>query len=224
MEDPKLKIKGAFEASRSLRDEELIALFLKGERSRFRELVERYDQKLLNFINRTIGDRDRAEDLVQETFIRVYKHLARFDREKKFSTWVYTIASNLAKNELRNRTRNPIVLLENLVQDWDEDHRPLEFADSSMRPDDLYMKRHLRETVEKAVEQLPRHHRLVFILRETEGKSYEEIAEITGCSLGTVKSRLNRARNNFASIIAPMLEMEVPAEEQNEGNSEEREG
>jgi RNA polymerase sigma-70 factor (ECF subfamily) len=224
MEDPKLKIKGAFEASRSLRDEELIALFLQGERSRFRELVERYDQKLLNFINRAIGDRERAEDLVQETFIRVYKHLARFDREKKFSTWVYTIASNLAKNELRNRTRNPIVLLENLVQDWDEDHRPLEFADSSMRPDDLYMKRHLRETVEKAVEQLPHHHRLVFILRETEGKSYEEIAEITGCSLGTVKSRLNRARNNFAAIVAPMLEMENQPVEQDEGNSDAREG
>jgi RNA polymerase sigma-70 factor (ECF subfamily) len=224
MEDPKLKIKGAFEPSSSLRDEELIALFLEGERSRFRELVERYDQKLLNFINRIIGDRERSEDLVQETFIRVYKHLGRFDREKKFSTWVYTIASNLAKNELRNRTRNPIVLLENLVQDWDDDHRPLEFADSSNRPDDLFMKRHLRETVEKAVEKLPAHHRLVFILRETEGKSYEEIAEITGCSLGTVKSRLNRARNNFAAIVAPMLEMELPQATEDEGNREDGEG
>lgn len=226
MEDPKLKIKGAVERSSSLRDEELIALFLQGERSRFRELVERYDQKLLNFINRLIGDRERSEDLVQETFIRVYKHLDRFDQDKKFSTWVYTIAGNLAKNELRNRARNPIVLLENLIQEWDEDHRSLEFADNSKKPDDLFMKRHLREVVEKAVEKLPTHHRLVFVLREAEGKSYEEIAEITGCSLGTVKSRLNRARNNFAAIVAPMLDMEAPPVKENEeeGNRREREG
>jgi RNA polymerase sigma-70 factor (ECF subfamily) len=206
MEERKLEIKGKLESSGMLKDEELIELFLQGERSRFRELVERYDQRLLNFIYRLIGDRERAEDLVQETFIRVYKHLRRFDREKKFSTWVYTIASNLAKNELRNRTRNPIILFQNIVKDWEDDHKPLEFIDNSRRPDDLFMKRHLKEMVLKAVEKLPSHHRVVFVLREAEGKSYEEIAEITGCSLGTVKSRLNRARNNFAVIIAPMLE------------------
>ena len=73
------------------------------------ELVERYQTRLLNFVNRTIGDRERAEDLVQEVFIRVFRHLHRFDQTKKFSTWIYTIASNLAKNELRNRSRNPLV-------------------------------------------------------------------------------------------------------------------
>ncbi|MFQ6103322.1 MAG: sigma-70 family RNA polymerase sigma factor [Candidatus Glassbacteria bacterium] len=209
MEERNLEVKGKLENASVLKDEELIALFLEGERSRFRELVGRYDQRLLNFIYRLIGDRERAEDLVQETFIRVYKHIKRFDPDKKFSTWLYTIASNLAKNELRNRTRNPIVLFQNIVRDWEDDHKPLEFLDNSKRPDDLYMKRHLREMVENAVEKLPSHHRIVFILRETEGKSYEEIAEITGCSLGTVKSRLNRARNNFATIIAPMLEMDT---------------
>jgi RNA polymerase sigma-70 factor (ECF subfamily) len=206
MEERTLHIKAKLEPSGFLKDEELIELFLEGERSRFRELVERYDQRLLNFIYRLIGDRERAEDLVQETFIRVYKHIRRFDRTKKFSTWVYTIASNLAKNELRNRSRNPIVLFQHIVKDWEDDHKPLEFIDNSQRPDDLFMRRHLKEVIDRAVEKLPAHHRIVFVLRETEGKSYEEIAEITGCSLGTVKSRLNRARNNFAALIAPSFE------------------
>ncbi|MEX0890842.1 MAG: sigma-70 family RNA polymerase sigma factor [Gemmatimonadota bacterium] len=191
---------------KELDDSGVVAAILGGERRAFDELVVRYNQRLVNFVYRTIGDRERAEDLVQETFVRVYRHLHRFDQARKFSTWIYTIAGNLAKNELRNRSRNPLVLFQTLKQNWDADHRPLEWEDNTYRPDDLYRKRHLRETVEKAVAQLPEHHRLVFVLREMEGKTYEEIADITGVNLGTVKSRLNRARNNFAQIIAPMLD------------------
>ncbi|MDT8436707.1 MAG: sigma-70 family RNA polymerase sigma factor [Gemmatimonadota bacterium] len=187
-------------------DAELVADYLAGHRRAFHELADRYHQRLLNFIYRTIGDRDRAEDLVQETFVRVYRHLHRFDPTKKFSTWIYTIASNLAKNELRNRSRNPMVLFQAIKKNWDADHRPLQWEDSSFSPDDLFRKRHLREQVEKAVRELPEHHRVVFVLREMEGKTYEEISEITGVTLGTVKSRLNRARNRFAQIIAPMLD------------------
>lgn len=187
-------------------DSMLVARFLAGERRAFTELADRYHVRLMNFIQRTIGDRERAEDLVQETFIRVYRHLHRFDQTKKFSTWVYTIAGNLAKNELRNRSRNPLVLFQTIKKNWDADHRPLEWEDNTYRPDDLYRKRHLKEMIEGAVAQLPEHHRMVFVLREMEGKTYEEISEITGVNLGTVKSRLNRARNNFAQIIAPMLQ------------------
>src|ERR671938_48605 len=189
----------------ALDDAELVTEFLHGEERAFQELVERYQTRLLNFIYRTIGDRERGEDLVQEVFIRVYRHLHRFDRSKKFSTWIYTIASNLAKNELRNRSRNPLVFFQTIKRNWQDDDRPLQFEDSSSRPDDMYRKRHLRELVEASVSQLPDHHRQVFVLRELEGKSYEEIAEITGCNLGTVKSRLNRARNSFAAIIEPDL-------------------
>jgi RNA polymerase sigma-70 factor, ECF subfamily len=186
-------------------DSAVVGMFLRGETRAFDELVERYQTRLLNFIYRTIGDRERAEDLVQEVFIRVYRHLHRFDQEKKFSTWIYTIASNLAKNELRNRSRNPLIFFQTIKKNWQDEDRPLEFEDTTTRPDDLYRKRHLRELVESSVEQLPEHHRQVFVLRELEGKSYEEIAEITGCNLGTVKSRLNRARNSFATIIEPSL-------------------
>jgi len=188
-----------------LDDSGLAAAFLDGDKRAFTVLVERYNARLVNFVYRTTGDRERSEDLVQETFIRVYRHLHRFDQSKKFSTWVYTIASNLAKNELRNRSRNPLVLFQTIRKNWDNDQRPLEWEDNTYRPDDLYRKRRLRQLVEQAVSELPEHHRTVFMLREMEGKTYEEIAEITGCNLGTVKSRLNRARSNFAQVIEPLL-------------------
>src|SRR4029079_9573815 len=86
------------EKLRTLDDSAVVTAFLGGEERAFQELVERYQTRLLNFVYRTIGDREKAEDLVQRGFIRVYRHIHRFDRTKKFSTWVYTIASNLAKN------------------------------------------------------------------------------------------------------------------------------
>lgn len=187
-------------------DEALVTAHLDGHPSAFQELFDRYRDRLVHFISRKTGDGDRAQDLVQEAFIRVTRHLHRFDTSKKFSTWVYTIASNLSKNELRNRARSPIVLFQKLTGSWEEDHRPLQFEDSSMRPDDLFRKRFLQRLVEDTVEELPEHHRLVFRLRELEGKSYEEISDLTGVNLGTVKSRLHRARNSFAERIEPFLD------------------
>jgi len=194
------------QALHELDDGHVVMRHLGGDPQAFGTLVDRYQTRLLNFVNRTIGDRECSEDLVQEVFIRVFRHLHRFDQTKKFSTWIYTIASNLAKNELRNRSRNPLVLFQTIKKNWDADHRPLQFEDPTARPDDLYRKRYLKDAVEQCVSGLPTHHREVFVLRELEGKSYAEIAEITGCNLGTVKSRLNRARNSFAPLIGPMLE------------------
>jgi RNA polymerase sigma-70 factor (ECF subfamily) len=188
-----------------LDDNELVTAFLGGASRAFDVLVERYQTRLLNFVYRTVGDRERAEDLVQEAFIRVHRHLARFDQSKKFSTWIYTIASNLAKNELRNRARNPLVYFQTMTSGWEDEDRPLEFEDPAARPDDAFDRRHLRELVDAAVRRLPSHHRHVFVLRELEGRSYEEIAEMTKCNLGTVKSRLNRARAAFAELMAPVI-------------------
>ena len=201
-----VELRPAAQRLAQLDDSAVVADFLAGNKRAFAELMTRYQTRLVNFVYRTIGDRERSEDLVQETFVRVYRHLHRFDQSKKFSTWIYTIASNLSKNELRNRSRNPLVLFQTIKTNWESDHRPLEWEDNTYRPDDLFRKRHLREMVERAVDLLPEHHRRVFVLRELEGKTYEEIADITGVNLGTVKSRLNRARNNFAVAIAPMLD------------------
>jgi RNA polymerase sigma-70 factor (ECF subfamily) len=188
-----------------MNDSELVAAHLAGHPGAFAELYGRYRERLVHFIARKTGDRDRAEDLVQEAFIRVTRHLHRFDQSKKFSTWIYTICSNLSKNELRNRSRSPLVLFQKLTTHWEPDHRPLQFEDLGNRPDDMYRKRYLQKIVEQTVEELPEHHKLVFKLRELEGKSYEEIADITGVNLGTVKSRLHRARTSFAERIEPLL-------------------
>ncbi len=201
-----LKVRREAPSFRDGDDTAVVVAYLAGEQMAFDELVERYQRRLLAFVYRTIGDRERAEDLVQEVFIRVHRHLHRFDQTKKFSTWIYTIASNLAKNELRNRSRNPLVLFQTIKKNWESDDRPLQFEDHNHRPDDLFRKRHLRELVDWTVKQLPEHHRVVFVLRELEGKTYEEIAEITECNLGTVKSRLNRARHRFAEVIGPYVE------------------
>jgi RNA polymerase sigma-70 factor (ECF subfamily) len=189
-----------------MEDGDVVAAFLGGEERAFREIVNRYQTRLLNFVYRTISDREKAEDLVQEVFIRAYRHLHSFDTTKKFSTWIYTIAANLAKNELRNRSRDPLVLLWGMKTIWQGEERPLELEDTSSRPDDLFRKRQLCELVEEATAQLSARHRQVFVLRDVEGKSYEEIAEITGTKVGTVKSRLSRARQSFADIIKPWVD------------------
>lgn len=196
----------ARERLEDLGDTELVHRYLAGSESAFAALMVRYQGRLHGFIARIIGDRDRAEDLVQEAFIRVARHLHRFDDTKKFSTWLYTIASNLAKNELRNRSRNPVVLFQAIAGGRaDDDDRPVDFEDPGERPDARLERRELRAVIDAAVARLPRHHREAFVLRELEGRAYEEIAEITRANLGTVKSRLNRARAAFAEMVEPVL-------------------
>ena len=189
-----------------MQDGDVVAAFLAGEERAFREIVTRYQTRLLNFVYRAISDREKAEDLVQDVFLRVYRHLHNFDRTKKFSTWIYTIAANLAKNELRNRSRFRLVLLEGMRTIWRGEELPIEIEDTSPGPDVLFYKRHLCVLVEEATEQLSAHHREVFVLRDVEGKSYDEIAEITGAKVGTVKSRLSRARESVAAYIEPWVD------------------
>ena len=184
----------------------LIGAYLAGDPRAFDQLFERYATRLVNFVNRIIGDRDRAEDLVQEAFLRVHRHLPRFDRSKQFSTWIYTIASNLAKNEIRNRRRSPLLLTQMVESGGEDGGMSLQFEDSRTRPDEMYRRRYLGELVDRCVALLSEQHREVFVMRELEGRSYEEIARLTGANLGTVKSRLNRARQSFAGVIEPYLD------------------
>jgi len=183
----------------------LIGAYLKGDSRAFDQLFGRYAARLVNFVNRIIGDRDRAEDLVQEAFLRVHRHLPRFDRSKQFSTWIYTIASNLAKNEIRNRRRSSLLLLQPGENGGEDGGILLQFEDSRTRPDEMYRQRYLSEVVNRCVALLSEQHREVFVMRELEGRSYEEIARLTGANLGTVKSRLNRARQSFAGVVEPYL-------------------
>lgn len=191
-----------------IEDNDLVTAYITGDGGAFDELVRRYRPRLLNFIHGAICDRETAEDLVQETLVRVHRHIRRFDRTKKFSTWIFHIASNMAKNELRNRSRGSrgLLILFQTYRSDEGDDRPFQFEDRNARPDDMYHKAWLCMLVEQAVAKLPEHHRQVFELRDLEGRAYVEIAEIAGCNLGTVKSRLHRARNAFAALVEPYID------------------
>ncbi len=190
---------------RSPTDNEIVARCLEGDSRAFAVLVDRYRVRLVRFLTGMLGDGARAEELVQDAFIKVHQHLHRFHMHRRFSTWIFTIAGNLGRTELRRRKRSPLVRFRAMRRRREMDSRPLEWPDPKTNPDDLYRKRFLREKVSEAVHRLPDLYRTVFILREIEGRSYRQIAEITGCKLGTVKSRLNRARNKFATVVAPMI-------------------
>ncbi|MDB4940277.1 MAG: polymerase sigma factor, sigma-70 family [Candidatus Doudnabacteria bacterium] len=189
-------------------DKELIKTFLGGDERAYAHLMTRYRGRLINFIYRIIRDEAKAEDLVQEVYIRVYRNIHRFDLEKKFSTWVYAIASNLAKNELRNQKHNPVVSQLALGDAGIYGARSLRLADSGHQPDEMFNKRQLARLVRVSVEKLPEHHRTIFTMRELEGRSYEEIADSAQIKYGTVKSRLNRARVAFAKLIGRSIEAE----------------
>ncbi len=184
----------------------LVRRCIGGDESAFAELHRRYNKQILNYLNRMIDDRERAEDLVQDTFLRVYRHIRRFDQRRAFSSWIYSIANNLAKDELRRRARQPEWTASDLCDQSDGTAWPLEVEDPTSRPDDLYRRRALKAQVQEALQQLPERYRSVLVLRELQGKTYREISEITGWPLGSVRSRLNRGRARFAEIVAPLLD------------------
>ncbi len=186
-------------------DEELVQAYIQGDERAFTELFDRYRNRIINFIFMIVRDDARSEDLTQMVFIRAHRHIESFDKTKKFSTWLHTIAKNMSINELRDRSRNPIILFQvfdDAKDDKDvEDDRPLDFGTADETPDKVLERERLRKIVDDCLEELSEDHRQIFVLREVEGKDYEEISTITGFSLGTVKSKLNRARNSFMASV-----------------------
>lgn len=185
-------------------DSSIIVRCLNGDSHAFTALYDRYAPRLRNFAYRAIGDRERAEELVQEAFLRTWEHLPRFDGSKKFSTWVYTITANLAKNELRDRSRNPLVCLSSLGKEWKvEEDRPLQFEDPKADTSRLIRSDEFHHIIWIGINTLIPKQRRVFILREIDGRSYGEIACITKAPLGTIKTQLSRARQAFAIAVWP---------------------
>ncbi len=184
-------------------DEDLMIRTRSGDKDAFAELVRRYGSKMVNLAYRIIGDRELAEDIGQETFLRAYQSAARYQTISKFSTWLHTIAINLCRNELRKR-RSQVYSLEGMADKDDEKIR-IDIADHDTKPDILYERKEIQAIVLKAVENLPEHFRIPLILRDIEGLSYEEIEEILGLPQGTVKSRINRARLRVKEMIEPLI-------------------
>ena len=183
-------------------DEELIARFQDGDTYAFDQLVRRYKDPLLNFIFRFIGDLNESEDIVQDTFYRVYKNKHYYKEVAKFSTWIYTIAGNLAKTELRKRKRRKIFSINKETQSEKE----FELPDPERDPEEEVSSTITEKHIYKAIRNLPPKFRQVIILRDVQGFSYEEISSIINVPLGTVKSRVNRARLRLQEDLSFLLD------------------
>lgn len=171
-------------------DEELISSFQNGNEQAYVELVRRFRDRLMTFVFRFLGDMDLSEDIVQDTMVKVYTHKHYYKEIAKFSTWIYTIAGNLAKTELRKRKRRKITLLSQL----NTDDRKYEIPSTELESEDKVQGEYAERDIQKAILKLPLHFRTVVILRDIQELSYEEISKIVNVPLGTVKSRINRAR------------------------------
>jgi RNA polymerase sigma-70 factor (ECF subfamily) len=175
-----------------LTDEELMMNFQKGNQNSFNEIVQRYKNPLVNFVFRFIGNYEDSLDLVQETFIRVYKNKEKYRNIAKFSTWIYTIAANLSKTELRKRHR--FLLLPLTIFRSNEDEYEYDIADNSFSPEENTEKILRANIIQKALNKLSASYKEVIILRDLMELSYDEISVITRLRIGTVKSRINRGR------------------------------
>ena len=196
--------------SQKVTDEELIARFQKGDVQAFDTLVRRYKDQLLNYVFRFVGNRSDAEDIVQETFLRVYKNKHYYKEIAKFSTWVYTIAGNLAKTELRRRKRRKIFSVSNFVNE-EKDYDIPDLEKNPEREVDGTIK---DDIIQRAIEKLPPKFKEVILLRDVQGFSYEEISQILNIPLGTVKSRVNRGRLKLQEDLKFLFENEPRSREE----------
>lgn len=181
-----------------LSDEDLILEFQKnGTEEAFEILVNRYKNPLTNFVFRFLGDYEACTDIVQETFIKVYRYKDSYLSIAKFSTWIYTIAGNLARTEYQRRKRRKFFS----INSYGEDNENYEIPDEDYRPDIITDSGIKDKIIQKALMKVSDAYREAVILRDIEGMSYEEIAEIMKITVGTVKSRINRGRAQLQEML-----------------------
>jgi RNA polymerase sigma-70 factor, ECF subfamily len=180
-----------------LSDHLLLEATREGDEDAFAELVRRYRNQITNYIYRLTHDYDNAVDLAQETFMRVYRAADRYQATYAFSTYIYRIATNLAITELRRRKRHRLISLTSFFQYSTKSDDPIEFDPADEKPlqDTDLVERERCSAIARAIYSLPSKYRVPVVLRDVEGRSYEEIAAILQLSEGTVKSRISRARN-----------------------------
>ncbi len=184
---------------KDLTDEELIEEFQKNNTIEAYEiLVKRFKDPLMNYVYRFVGNKDVSSDIVQDTMIKFYLNKDSYKSFAKFSTWIYTIAGNLARNELKRRKRRKIFSLNNN----NDDEQNIQIEDKSfLSPDRATDSAISHEIIQKALQKVKPVYREVVVLRDVQGLSYEEIAEVTGLSIGTVKSRINRGRKQLQKLL-----------------------
>ena len=185
-------------------DQQLVERVQAGDKAAFDLLVRKYQHRVLKLVSRFVSDAAEAEDVAQEAFLKAYRALASFRGDSAFYTWLYRIAINTAKNALVSNRRRPV--------DFDLDLQDPEQYDRHARlkegdtPEGVLLTEEIRSVVEQAMEQLPEDLRTAIVLRELEGLSYEEIAEAMDCPVGTVRSRIFRAREAIDRKLKPLLD------------------
>jgi RNA polymerase sigma-70 factor (ECF subfamily) len=187
-------------------DAALMLRVKRGDSAAFGALVEKYKQPVMNLAYRTLRDATEAEDLAQNVFVQVFKSAHRYKVSAKFSTWLFTIARNLCLNEIRRRSRHPAESLDQAHPEQ-EDQPLRQFEDvKTFSPPDSLLHGELEEKVGQALAALPENQRTALLLCRQEELSYEEIAEVLGCSLSATKSLIHRGRETLKQRLKPYLQ------------------
>jgi RNA polymerase sigma-70 factor (ECF subfamily) len=199
-------MKAEIPTSRDVNDEDAILIreFRAGNEAAFTRLVKKYQQQVFNFIFHHSGRQAEVEDLAQEVFLKVYTHLAKFESRAAFRTWLYRITLNVCIDHARKRKLRRMLALDSL-SDWTRNRLSSSRA-AAPSPQAAVEAHELNERIQRGLERLPEEFRQALVLRDLEGLNYDEIAEITGASLGTVKSRISRGRERMRKWLTPFLE------------------
>src|SRR5689334_7841848 len=186
-------------------DAALMLRVSQGDTAAFTELVEKYKQPVMNLAYRTLRDATEAEDVAQVVFVQVYKSAHRYKSSAKFSTWLFTIARNLCLNEIRRRSRHPAESLD--TPHPEQEDQPLhQFEDQkTLSPPESLLHGEFQSKIEQALADLPENQRTALLLCRQEELSYEEIAEVLGCSLSATKSLIHRGRETLKTKLKPYL-------------------
>ncbi|MCH8176831.1 MAG: RNA polymerase sigma factor RpoE [Proteobacteria bacterium] len=188
----------------NLLDAELVKRVQKGDKAAFDILVQKYQHKVVNLISRFVSDQSECYDIAQEAFIKAYRAIGNFRGDSQFYTWLYRIAANTAKNHLASSARkSPMYTVD--VDDAERYEGESGLKEYS-NPENLLLTDEIKETIFRVIEGLPDDLKSAITLREIEGLSYEEIAEVMDCPIGTVRSRIFRARDAIDRELRPLLE------------------
>jgi len=191
-------------------DVSLMLEFQKGDISSFEKLVQKHKESIINIIYQFIGERDEAEDLAVEVFLRVYKAAKSYEAKAKFTTWLYKITTNLCLNEIRKKAKLQTISLSKPISAGEEKEEELieKIADAAPSPQQILEKKERNALIRKAIDSLPAKQRMATILQIYEGLSYKEISRILGCSVKSVERRLYWARTNLKDKLSAYLTME----------------
>ena len=190
-------------------DLELVDRIQAGDREAFKELVEKYQRKVYSICYGMLKDAESSMDVSQEVFIKVYRYLDKFNRDSSFYTWLYRITVNMCIDHIRKNSRVQKVEYDDRIAHEDDGEDYITPSKLGLNPDKVYGRKELRQKMLEALETLSEKHRTILILREVEGLSYEELADVLNISKGTVMSRLYHARRYFQEALKDYLQGEL---------------